>query len=83
MVYHDRTENRERRKRICSPTTLITLPAHAASAGIIVVLGNPVSTDPAKVANIDGTLGENNRYGEDANDGSHAYGYPYPTAYRH
>ena len=81
MVYPDRTENRERGKRICSPTTLITLPAHAASAGILVVLGNPVSTDPAKVANVDGTLGENNRYREDANESRCADCYPDPTAY--
>ena len=47
------------------------------------ILRNPVGADPAKVVNVDGTLGENNRYAENTNDGSHAYGYLYPTAYRH
>ena len=44
------------------------------------ILRNPVGADPAKVVNVDGTLGENNRYAENASERRRADGYPDPSA---
>jgi hypothetical protein len=52
-----------------------------ASAGIHMVLGYPLVADGAKVVNVDGALGENDRYPENASERCHDDGHPYPTAH--
>jgi hypothetical protein len=51
------------------------------SGQIVVILRNPVGSDPAKVVNVDGALGENDRYAENASERHHADRYPDPSVY--
>ena len=50
---------------------VITQLCDAASGGILVIVRNPLGTDPANVVNVDAALDENHRYQEDASERRH------------
>ena len=69
------------RDKVRNYNNVVTNCAMPHSGGIVVILRNPVGTDGAKIVNVYGTLGENDRYPDDASDRRHDDGYPDPTAH--